>query len=480
MSCIFASLAYVLLFFYILFFLLLSPLLAHAMSVDDNQIVDLPQPDNAVPALHSNVPFRIDLPAPFSGDNAEPFGSWIQRFEVALNVSATPPDKATLLPAKLTGPAFAYWQSLSPAIKANYELTKTSLSAVFGRATFLATFQTYLNARPRKPQEPLEVYAAELTSLVTEAFPQYDVTARNCEIFRRFVTGLDPALQLKIHEHGAVTLNDALKIASQCERANLAISVANPTTIMPVTVHQQPSPATTISTPIADLASAIADLRLDLHTLRQSHQRRTDERLDLLSQQITNLQHKGTETTYACAAVDYNTTPRSRPPEWDGHHHHRQDCCCQSQHLQRPRQQPYDDYSASQRHRSTYNCAASYEDPRQQSRRSYPPPPLCCESHTPYHTHFDRHSSYRRNYTLSEPDRSPSRERRPHFGYEDRPYATRSPSPNPHSSYRTHSSPSPPPHHRQSSRSHTSPTRHVRFSPVKRDMAPPSPRQGNE
>ncbi len=153
-------------------------------------------------------------------------------------------------------------------------------------------------------------------------------------------------------------------------------------------------------------------------------------------------------------------------------HHRRQDCCCQSQHLQRPRQQPYDDYSASQRHRSTYNCAASYEDPRQQSRRSYPPPPLCCESHTPYHTHFDHHSSYRRNYTLSEPDRSPSRERRPHFGYEDRPYATRSPSPNPHSSYRTHSSPSPPPHHRQSSRSHTSPTVMSVFSPVKRDMAP--------
>ncbi len=391
------------------------------MSVDDNQIVELPQPDKAVPALNSNVPFRIVLPAPFSGDNAEPFGSWIQRFEVALNVSATPPNKATLLPAKLTGPAFAYWQSLSTAIKANYELTKTSLSAVFGRATFLATFQTYLNARPHKPQEPLEVYAAELTSLVTEAFPQYDVTAQNCEIFRRFVTGLDTALQLKIHEHGAVTLNDALKIASQCERAHLAISVANPTTIMPVTVYQQPSPATAISTPITDLASAIADLRVDLHTLRQSHQRRTDERLDLLSQQITNLQHKVTETTYACAA-NYNTTPRSRQPERDGHHHRRQDCRCQSQHLQR--QQPYDDYSASQRHRSNYDCTASYENPRQQSRRSYSPPPLYCESHTQYHTHFYHRSSYRQNYTLSEPDRSPSRERRPHFGYEDRPYAT--------------------------------------------------------
>lgn len=462
----------------------LSPLLAHKMSDDGNDIVELPQPQNAMAGTTSHVPFKIDLPAPFSGDNAEPFGLWIQRFEVALNVSTTPPDKAKLLPAKLTGPAFAYWQSLSPAVKADYDLTKASLSAVFGRATFLATFQTYLNARPRKPQEPLEVYAAELTSLVTEAFPQYDVTARNCEIFRRFVTGLDPALQLKIHEHGAVTLDSALKIASQCERAQLAISVANSTTIMPVTVHQQPSSASATPTPIADLASAIADLRMDLHTLRQSHQRRTDERLDLLSQQINDLQHKVTDTTHACAAVDYNITPRTRQPEWDDHHYRRQDCRCPSQHLQRGRrQQSYDDYSPSPRRRSIDDRNTSYEDPRHQSRRSYSPPPLCCESHAPYHTHFDQHSPHRHNYTHPKPDRCPSRERRPHSVYDDRPHTTRSPSPTSHYrqfSYRTHSSPSPPPNYKQPQRSHTSPTRHVHFSSVKGDTAPPSPHQGNE
>lgn len=455
------------------------------MSDGEHDIVEQPQPLDVMAGTNSHVPFRIDLPAPFSGDNAEPFGSWIQRFEVALNVSATSPDKAKLLPAKLTGPAFAYWQSLSPAVKANYDLTKASLGAVFGRATFLATFQTYLNARPRKPQEPLEVYAAELTSLVTEAFPQYDVTARNCEIFRRFVTGLDPALQLKIHEHGAVTLDNALKIARQCERAQLAISIANPTAVMPVTVHQQPVSATATPTPIADLASAIADLRMDLHTLRQSHERRTDDRLDVLSQQITNIQHKMTETTHACAAVDYNISPRTRQPEWDDHHHRRQDCRCPSQHLQQRerRQQPYDDYSSSHSRRSSHDHTTSYEDPRHQSRRSYSPPPRCCESHTPYHSHPDQHSPHRHSYSHPRPDRSPSRERRPHLVYDDRPHATRSPSPNSHyrpSTYRTHRSPSPAPHYKQPPHSHTSPNRHVHFSPVQRDPAPPSPHQGNE
>ncbi len=51
-------------------------------------------------------------------------------------------------------------------MKADYELTKASLTTVLGRTTFLATFQTFLNAHPCKPQEPLEVYAAELTNLV--------------------------------------------------------------------------------------------------------------------------------------------------------------------------------------------------------------------------------------------------------------------------------------------------------------------------
>ncbi len=161
---------------------------------------------------------------------------------------------------KLTGPAYAYWQSLPSEVKADYELTKACLTTVFGRTTFFATFQTFLNARPHKPQEPLEVYAAELTNLVTEAFPQYDAAARNCEIFRRFVTGLDPSLQLKIHEHGAVTLDNALKVATQCERAQLAISVANPSAVMPVMVNQQPSANTVTATHISELASAIAEL----------------------------------------------------------------------------------------------------------------------------------------------------------------------------------------------------------------------------
>ena len=182
----------------------------------------------------SSLPFRLELPQPFQGDGSESFLTWIQRFEVALNVAPFHHDKYRLLAAKLAGPAFSYWQSLPDTVKTDYEESKRSLSAVFGRTQYLAAFQTYINARPRKHNEPLEVYAAELHCLVKESFPSYGNEAQKCELFRRFVAGLDPSLQLKIHEHGATTIDAALKIATQCERAQLAMTVTSPTPLMSI------------------------------------------------------------------------------------------------------------------------------------------------------------------------------------------------------------------------------------------------------
>ncbi|KAL7863381.1 hypothetical protein SRHO_G00123650 [Serrasalmus rhombeus] len=240
------------------------------------------QPAAPAAAMHSQLPFRIELPAPFTGEGLEPFSSWIQRFEVALEVSTAQLEKAKLLAARLSGPAFAYWQSLPPRVKTDYDQAKSCLSAVFGRTSFLATFQTHLNARPRRNQEPLEVYAADLTNLVAEAFPKYGPDAQSCEIFRRFVTGLDPSLQLKIDEHGAVTLEAALKVAVQCEQAQLALTVATHTPVMTVTSQASHS----LQSPIADLTAAVADLKAELHDLRQTHLKQTDSRLDQLAQQV--------------------------------------------------------------------------------------------------------------------------------------------------------------------------------------------------
>ena len=49
----------------------------------------------------------------------------------------------------------------------------------------------------------LEFFAAEITRLVLEAFPNYGDAAMAMERFRGFVAGVDPALGVKCHEHGA-------------------------------------------------------------------------------------------------------------------------------------------------------------------------------------------------------------------------------------------------------------------------------------
>ena len=76
---------------------------------------------------------------------------------------------------------------------------------------------------------------------------------KSSEVFRRFVTGLDLSLQLKIHKLGAFTLEAALKVATQCDRGQLALSIASPSPVMPVTVL----PSSPASMPIAELTAAI-------------------------------------------------------------------------------------------------------------------------------------------------------------------------------------------------------------------------------
>lgn len=82
-----------------------------------------------------------------------------------------------------------------------------------------------MNARPLKPGESLDVYSADITRLVLEAFPSYDSNALEGEKFRRFVAGLDPTLQSKVHEMGAENLGEAVLTASRCERAHTALQL---------------------------------------------------------------------------------------------------------------------------------------------------------------------------------------------------------------------------------------------------------------
>ncbi|XP_077358205.1 uncharacterized protein LOC144004677 [Festucalex cinctus] len=163
----------------------------------------------------------------FMGDGKEDFSRWCRHFEVTVGAhsEADEDSLAKLLPTCLGGAAFSYWDSLSDEDKSDYTITKEKLKAVFGQAAYLSTFQSYINARGRLPGEALPVFAAEISRLVEEAFPTYGDDAKSGEKFRRFIAGLDPYLQLRCHEQGVKTLEEALKFAVQIETAHQASRV---------------------------------------------------------------------------------------------------------------------------------------------------------------------------------------------------------------------------------------------------------------
>ncbi len=164
-------------------------------------------------------------------------------------------DLAAILPTRLSGDALAYWLSLSPDIQQNYELCVAALNDVFGRKQFLLHFQTFVNARPRMPKEPLEVFAAEITRLVLEAFPNYEQSAIAMERFRRFVAGLDPVIQAKCHEHGATSIEEALAIACKWERAQEVLRLAP---LPPLSQKTGLSPNSSTTLPSESLAAMVS------------------------------------------------------------------------------------------------------------------------------------------------------------------------------------------------------------------------------
>ena len=178
---------------------------------------------------------RVELPPPFRGDGEKPFATWVKQFEAAVRAQTKGTRGRSytaallnLLPTRLDGAAFLLWDTLPPDVQCDYERVKEKLKDAFGQKQFLLYFQTCISARPRQPNESLEVYAADVSRLVAEAFPDYDRVARNGETFRRFLAGLDPALQAKCHEQGATDVEEALTIAGRCERARQALRASAP------------------------------------------------------------------------------------------------------------------------------------------------------------------------------------------------------------------------------------------------------------
>ena len=57
-------------------------------------------------------------------------------------------------------------------MKADYDMVKLALSKVFVQHQSIQNFHSCINTRPCFPNEPLEVFSAEITRLCMEAFPE--------------------------------------------------------------------------------------------------------------------------------------------------------------------------------------------------------------------------------------------------------------------------------------------------------------------
>ena len=247
------------------------------------------------------VHFRAVLPPDFTGDGNESFSQWARRFQVCCETSGMDkPQLAKVLPSRLAGAAFSYWDSLSDDIKADYDSTCNKIAAVFDHKQLLRTFQTYLNARPRRSNEPLEVYAAELTRLVHQAFPDYGESAIKGEILRRFIAGLELSLQTKLYEFGVTTLEDAIKVAGRCERARSTVTEPFP---LPTSSAPQPAEVHSLTTESANtLAAQLSDLHL---------------KVDKLQSVVTMLTQPKPHHTSAVSPPDRHFSYRQRSPSLD-------------------------------------------------------------------------------------------------------------------------------------------------------------------
>ncbi len=170
-------------------------------------------------------PFHITLDIPqFFGNQYDNINDWFDRIEDTIRPLAADDNElnqrlVSLLPQKLGGNAYKFYRSLTNAEKADYDLCKTRLGAVFNNQDFLKIFQESLTARPRAKGENIEVYVSELRTLVAQAFPTYTNAQRESEILRRLIAGVSPFLRLKCREFSADNVRDAIRVCKNAERA---------------------------------------------------------------------------------------------------------------------------------------------------------------------------------------------------------------------------------------------------------------------
>ena len=204
-------------------------------------------------ANHPNYQFSLTLPEVFSGQPGEDIGEYLERLENSVRPLA--PDEealytqlAALLPQRLTGAAYKVYKSFDQEMKEDFPAARERLCAIFHNQDFLRAFRDSLTARPRLAGENIDVYVADLTNLVTQAFPTYNDNQRTAEVLRRFLAGIDPLLRGRCKESNVDNLPDAIALCKNVERAQVDYRAARALTPQYFDTPQDKLPTKTVAT----------------------------------------------------------------------------------------------------------------------------------------------------------------------------------------------------------------------------------------
>ena len=337
--------------------------------------------------------FRIELPEVFSGEDGQDFRQWVRRFEVAVNsVPDTTIKKEHLLPSRLSSSAFTVWESLPTSDRKDFGKAREALTAVFGRNTYLKTFQSCITARTRQPMEPLEVFAAAIATLVAEAFPTYDEASKDGEKFRRFVAGVDARLRTKIYELGAETFQDAVAMAVRIEQAGTLVQSASGSSSPAVAATKDMDPYSEVMKRLDALEEKLDKVHLHSAASHPPSQRSPSPRTS--SQQLTD-----DRQSERYAQRRYRS-PSPRQYSLPQHRQFRRSPSPQQQQYRPSRRDSYDD-ARSVSPRRHYDNQRSAR-PSSFDRRDSPFRQMSYD--TPRNVRFDRSTSpYGRRYESSPP-----------------------------------------------------------------------------
>ncbi len=219
--------------------------------------------------------FSLQLPSPFMGDDEnEDISIFLMKLEDVLNTVIEDEDELaeklqTILPQRLSGAAYKVYRALPEAVKEDYDQTKQALLEAFNNQHKIRAFQNSITARKRLPGENIQVYLSDVTNLVQQAFPDYTPEQTRSEIFRRFLSGLDPKLRSKCVERGTQNVQEALECCKNYERAQYELNLASTTTqIASLSVDNQHPKAVSVSNPVvANLDSQDNSMTTDREVL---------------------------------------------------------------------------------------------------------------------------------------------------------------------------------------------------------------------